>query len=200
MDGMQTDVHSATDAEPAARRSFFVRAAAIVAGAIATLFPFAVGWGVITDPLRRGRGAASGDDSLARSFERICPLDALPADGTPRQFAVTADVSDAWTHAAAQRIGAVFLTRSGKGANQVTAFSATCPHLGCAVEYDAAKSEFKCPCHASWFNKDGQRLSGPSRRGLDHLPVKIANDAGTKEIWVEFERFQAGIEERKPIG
>jgi menaquinol-cytochrome c reductase iron-sulfur subunit len=197
---MHTDVSSATHADPAARRSFLVRFAAVVAGTLAALFPFAAGWGVLTDPLRRGRGTATDGESDPANFVRICPLDALPADGIPREFAVTEDVSDAWTRAAAQRIGAVFLTRSDKDANRVMAFTATCPHLGCSVEFDAAKNEFKCPCHASWFNKDGQRLSGPSRRGLDPLPVKIANDAGTKEIWVKFERFQAGIAERKPIG
>ena len=198
---MHTDVSSAADADPAARRSFLVRFAAIVAGGLAALFPFAAGWGVLTDPLRRGRSTkTTGDESDPANFARICPLDAVPADGVPSEFAVTQDVTDAWTHAAAQRIGAVFLTRSEKDSGHVSALSATCPHLGCSVEFDAAKSEFKCPCHASWFNKEGQRLSGPARRGLDPLSVKITSDAGTKEIWVEFERFQAGIAERKPIG
>jgi quinol---cytochrome c reductase iron-sulfur subunit, bacillus type len=197
---MPPEVSSATKADPAPRRSFLVRLAAVVTGALAALFPFAAGWGVLTDPLWRGRGTSTDDQSDSASFSRICPLEALPADGVPREFAVTQDVTDAWTHAAAQRIGAVFLTRSEKDAGHVVALSATCPHLGCSVEFDAAKSEFKCPCHSSWFDKDGQRLSGPARRGLDPLPIKIADDGGTKEIRVEFERFQAGIAERKPIG
>lgn len=198
---MQSDASSATSAPPAARRSFLVRLAASIAGAIAALFPFAAGIGVIMDPLRRRRATAGDDDSDAAKFVRVCPLDALPADGTPREFAVTSDVSDAWTHAAAQRIGAVFLIRSENGANpKVTAFTATCPHLGCAVEFEAAKGQFECPCHKSGFDKDGQKLFGPSRRGLDPLDVKISDQAGTKEIWVKFTRFRAGIPERKPIG
>ncbi|HVT26974.1 MAG TPA: ubiquinol-cytochrome c reductase iron-sulfur subunit [Lacipirellulaceae bacterium] len=169
-------------------------------GTLAALFPFAAGWGVLTDPLRRSRRTTAGDNSDPEKFVRICPLDSLPADDTPREFAVSEDVADAWTHSAAQRIGAVFLTRSVKDPNLVVAFTATCPHLGCSVDFDAAKNEFKCPCHASWFDKNGQRISGPSRRGLDPLPVKIASDKDTKEICVQFERFEAGIAERKPIG
>lgn len=198
---MQTEVSSATNLPPAQRRSFLVRAAAVVVGAIATLFPFAVGIGVVTDPLRRRRATGGEGESDSAKFVRVCPLDALPADGTPREFAVVADVSDAWTHAPAQRVGAVFLARSDKGtAPQVTAFTATCPHLGCAVEFDTASGHFQCPCHKSGFDKDGKKLFGPSRRDLDPLPVKVTENAGTKEITVEFMRFQAGVAERKPIG
>jgi menaquinol-cytochrome c reductase iron-sulfur subunit len=130
----------------------------------------------------------------------VCPLDALPADGTPREFAVISDVTDAWTHAPAQRIGAVFLARTDKGGTpDVTCFTAACPHLGCSVEFDASAVQFECPCHKSGFAKDGKKLFGPSRRGLDPLPVKIADNGGAKEITVEFLRFQAGIAERKPL-
>jgi Rieske Fe-S protein len=196
---MQTKAASTTPAKPAERRSFIVQFAAAVTGGLVALFPFAAGLGVITNPLRRSRSAAAGDDADSTKFVRICPLDALPADGLPREFAVVADVSDAWTHAPAQRIGAVFLTRSTKDPNEVTAFTATCPHLGCAVEFDASKKEYECPCHKSGFAIDGQKLFGPSRRGLDSLPVKLADRSGAKEVLVEFERFKGGIAAKEPI-
>lgn len=195
---MQKDASSKTPAEPAERRSFIVRAMAVVTGTIVALFPFAAGLGVITNPLRRSSGSSGDEDDLSK-FSRICPLDALPADGIPREFAVVADVADAWTHAAAQKIGAVFLTRSSKSPNEVTAFTATCPHLGCAVEFDGAKKEYECPCHKSGFAIDGQKLFGPSRRGLDPLPVKLADNGGNKEVLVRFERFKGGIAERKVV-
>jgi menaquinol-cytochrome c reductase iron-sulfur subunit len=196
---MQKDVSPKTPAESSARRSFIARLAATVIGGIVALFPFVAGWGVITNPLRRSRSTTGDDETDLTKFARICPLDALPADGMPREFAVIADVSDAWTHAAAQRIGAVFLTRSSKDPNEVTAFTATCPHLGCAVEFDAAKKEYECPCHKSGFAIDGKKLFGPSRRGLDPLPVKVDDKAGSKEILVKFERFKGGIAERKVV-
>jgi menaquinol-cytochrome c reductase iron-sulfur subunit len=194
---MSTDASSTTPADPAARRSFIVRLAAMVTGGIVGLFPFAAGWGVITNPLRRSRSGSGGDESDSAKFVRVCPLDALPADGTPREFAVVADVSDAWTHSPAKKIGAVFLSRSSKEPNNVTAFTATCPHLGCAVEFDAANKQFECPCHKSGFAIDGKQLFGPSRRGLDPLPVTLGDNAGSKEILVKFERFKGGIAERK---
>ena len=193
MVNMQKDVASKTPADSGERRSFFARLAAIITGGIVALFPFAAGWGVITNPLRRSRSTSPDDDA---SFVRVTPLDALPTDGMPREFAVVADATDAWTHAPAQRIGAVFLARSAKNPNDVTAFTAACPHLGCAVEFDAAKKEFECPCHKSGFAMDGAKLFGPSRRGLDSLPVKIEDKAGSKEVLVKFERFKGGIAEK----
>jgi Rieske Fe-S protein len=189
---------SATKHDGQPRRSFFVRAAAILTGTLASLFPVAAGLGVLTNPLRRSRPSAGGES--AEALVPICPLDALPADGTPRPFTVTKEAEDAWTHFPAQRVGVVFLSRSNKDPNSVTAFSATCPHLGCAVEYDAANSRFECPCHKSGFAKDGEKLFGPSRRGLDVLNVELLDEHGTKEVLVQYERFQAGIAERKPIG
>jgi len=177
-----------------------VRFAAGVVGALVALFPFAVGWGVVMDPLRR-RGKNGGHEADTSKYVPVCPLDALPADGIPRPFAIVADVSDAWMHTPARRVGSIFLTRSDKGAEpSVTALSATCPHLGCALEFDAANNQFECPCHKSGFDKEGNQLFGPSRRGMDPLPVKVLDSRGTKQVGVEFQRFQAGIPERKPIG
>jgi menaquinol-cytochrome c reductase iron-sulfur subunit len=196
---MQTDGPSASPVDPAQRRSFLVRLAAIVTGAIVTLFPFAAGLGVVIDPLRRARSTKKEGDSSTENFVPVCPLEALPADGIPRPFAVIADLTDAWTRAPAQRIGAVFLSRNAKQPESVTAFTSTCPHLGCAVEFDQANNQFECPCHKSGFAKDGEKLFGPSRRGLDPLPVKFEEKSGTKEICIAFMRFQAGIAERKPM-
>jgi Rieske Fe-S protein len=196
----QRDINPAAK-DAAARRSFLARASAVAIGAIVTLFPFAAGLGVLVDPLRR-RGTAGGDASLdTAGFVRICPLEALPADGVPRQFVVTSDVADAWSRTPGQRIGSLFLIRTEAGGKpHVSAFTATCPHLGCAVEYDAAEGRFECPCHESAFAADGHKLFGPSLRGLDPLAVKLLDDQGTREIWVEFRKFRAGIAERTPVG
>ena len=184
------------------RRSFLARFTAALIGGLLVLFPFAAGGGVLFHPLRRGGKPSGPDDTLDTSrFVRITALDALPADGLPHEFVVTADVADAWTRAAGQRIGSVFLARTeADGKPQVKAFTATCPHLGCAVEFDAAEERFECPCHESGFAKDGQKLFGPSLRGLDPLEVKLVDAGGSQEVWVDFQRFRAGVAERIPIG
>jgi nitrite reductase/ring-hydroxylating ferredoxin subunit len=185
------------DAPP--RRSFFVRFAATVLGAIAVVFPFAAGLGMLLDPLRRGRanGTASNGD---KKFTPICPLDDLPADGVPRRFAVVTDIVDAWTRRSRQPIGAVYMSRTGdEESPKVIAFTTTCPHLGCAVEYDAAEKRFECPCHESGFATDGTQLFGPSRRGLDPLEVKLEPRGDQLTVWVAYQRFRTGIANREPI-
>ena len=55
--------------------------------------------------------------------------------------------------------------------NQV--LSPICPHEGCEVSWDQARSRFACPCHESFFTADGARISGPAPRGLDALPTRV---------------------------
>ena len=55
--------------------------------------------------------------------------------------------------------------------NQV--LSAICPHEGCEVMWEQNANRFSCPCHASFFTAEGARISGPSPRGLDPLPMRV---------------------------
>jgi menaquinol-cytochrome c reductase iron-sulfur subunit len=186
----------------AERRSFLARMAAILIGGVVALFPFAAGLGVLFDPVRRRRARNAAATRDTAGFTRICLLEALPADGVPRQFAVVADARDAWMGITAQRIGSIYLSRNG-GENeneQVRAFTAACPHLGCSIEYSLANERFECPCHESAFARQGEKMFGPSLRGLDSLEIKLVGENGAKEVWVAFERFLAGIEERIPVG
>ena len=90
----------------------------------------------------------------------------------------------------AAALGAVWLVRHG---DAVTAFSATCPHLGCSV--DAAQEGFACPCHGSAFALDGRVRRGPAPRGLDPLEVKVTD--GDRDVLVRFRRFAIGTPERR---
>ena len=55
--------------------------------------------------------------------------------------------------------------------NQV--LSPICPHEGCEVMWEQNANRFSCPCHESFFAADGSRISGPSPRGLDPLPMRV---------------------------
>jgi Rieske Fe-S protein len=79
-------------------------------------------------------------------------------------------------------------------AGTVRAFTTTCPHLGCAVDYDAAADKFRCPCHKSQFDRDGMRVSGPAKRGLDPLPTTVDDEGNVR---VRFLRFKPDVPDRE---
>jgi glycine/D-amino acid oxidase-like deaminating enzyme/nitrite reductase/ring-hydroxylating ferredoxin subunit len=57
---------------------------------------------------------------------------------------------------------AVYRDPQGK----VSAFDATCPHLGCVVDWNSTEKTWDCPCHGSRFDRSGQVVNGPARSGL----------------------------------
>lgn len=52
---------------------------------------------------------------------------------------------------------------------ELHAFSATCPHLGCVVDWNSAEKSWDCPCHGSRFNTEGQVLHGPANTPLQAI-------------------------------
>jgi cytochrome b6-f complex iron-sulfur subunit len=51
-----------------------------------------------------------------------------------------------------------------------------CVHLGCTVPFRDDCDSFKCPCHGSHYNVDGEYLDGPAPRSLDRF--KLSFDSG----------------------
>ncbi|HLV99783.1 MAG TPA: ubiquinol-cytochrome c reductase iron-sulfur subunit [Ktedonobacterales bacterium] len=46
-----------------------------------------------------------------------------------------------------------------------------CVHLGCKVPFRDDCHSFKCPCHGSHYNVDGEYLDGPAPRSLDRFTL-----------------------------
>jgi cytochrome b6-f complex iron-sulfur subunit len=65
---------------------------------------------------------------------------------------------------------AIIVNRPDKG---YFAFSRTCTHLGCLVEYSKSTLRFICPCHAGVYDLDGNVVSGPPPKPLKILPLRI---------------------------
>lgn len=51
-----------------------------------------------------------------------------------------------------------------------------CVHLGCTVPFRNDCFSFKCPCHGSHYNVDGEYLDGPAPRSLDRFPLSFSGN------------------------
>lgn len=152
----------------------------------------AVGCGALAvTTVRFVTAPAQGGASTGRWIKTV-RLDSLP-EGEAKRVSLIADHRDAWTMEKQVQLGAAWLVRKG---DQVTAWSVTCPHLGCAVGLRAGAPGFNCPCHDSSFDVDGRRLDGPSPRDLDTLGTKIEDGF----VLVDFQRFRQGTPDKAPVG
>ena len=69
----------------------------------------------------------------------------------------------------------VIRTATGSTPSAFVALSLICTHMGCTVNYDQSSESFKCPCHGSEYNVDGQVTQGPAPSALKAYTVTIAN-------------------------
>lgn len=112
-------------------------------------------------------------------------LEAGPASQfgeVPLKVELRADRVDAWSRVDDVKVGSAWVLRAQ---GQLVAFSAVCPHLGCAIDWDGDAGRFACPCHDSTFERDGACRGGPAPRGLDRLEVQ-ENDGLVKIRWRRF--------------
>ncbi len=58
----------------------------------------------------------------------------------------------------------------------IYAFQAKCTHLGCTPRWEVNDQRFKCPCHGSNFNIDGEVVAGPAPEPLRRCAVSLASD------------------------
>jgi len=173
------------------RRGFLgTSVAAGAVGSVLALFPVGAGSLVLLDPVRRRR--AEGSEG-SKTFLRVATVESLPADGTPVQVPVIADLTDGWNRESNQPIGAVYLIRNGA---EVKCFNAICPHAGCFVSYAVDRKVFQCPCHTSAFQLDGAIIApSPSPRAMDQLDVD-AERLKQGEVWVRFVNYLPGKHEQ----
>ncbi len=52
-----------------------------------------------------------------------------------------------------------------------------CVHLGCTYAYRSDCLSFKCPCHGSHYNVDGEYLDGPAPRSADRFALSFSGSS-----------------------
>lgn len=60
--------------------------------------------------------------------------------------------------------------------DELRAFSATCTHLDCTVQYKKELGLIWCACHNGKYDLNGRNVSGPPPRPLDEYRVVIQGD------------------------
>ena len=171
------------------RRSFH-RYGTIALGHLVALTLAVPGVGYVLDPLRR--------KSKQGESQRLARLSDLTV-GKPQAFAVIDARQDAWVKYPPEPVGSVWLVRQPAGSKpEVIAFTAECPHLGCAVNLDAEGKSFLCPCHTSRFDFQGKPENRIPPRGMDTLDIEVT--AGDDpEVHVRFQRFRTQEKEKTPL-
>lgn len=67
----------------------------------------------------------------------------------------------------------VWIVRTDTG---IYAFLALCRHLGCTPNWVEAEHLFKCPCHGSNFDINGDVVAGPAPAPLFRLGLRLTED------------------------
>lgn len=60
-----------------------------------------------------------------------------------------------------------------KASGEFRAFSATCTHLDCTVQYKKDLGMIWCACHNGRYDLNGRNVSGPPPRPLDEFTVVV---------------------------
>jgi menaquinol-cytochrome c reductase iron-sulfur subunit len=183
-DGFRNDGRPLSLPEDPGRRRLLVLGvgAACTAVAAVTLGPAAA---FLTHPLRVPTTTGSDAFIPAGSLANI-------AADAPTKVDLFADKVDAWNRVEHVKVGSAWVMKRG---DEIVALSTVCPHLGCAIDYDAEGERFVCPCHDSYFDADGNATEGPSPRGMDRLEVQTEGDA----LAIRYQRFRQGTEDKEPV-
>jgi len=164
------------------RRNFFYSTWSLLGGgALSALALFPALFHVI--------GTALREEASEEVWTDLGPSDSFSTD-RPSERIITLDIRDGWQ---SKKINQAVFVLPGK--NEPEVYSSICPHLNCPISYERSDNRFQCPCHNSFFDENGDSLSGPSPRKMDRLPSKVV-DGVLLCRWVT---YKSGVEHQVEV-
>lgn len=157
------------------RRSFLGLMSGLIGASISGLMGITLGRFSIVPAL-------SASD--ASEWIEVAPLEEL-ADGKPINRGLAVSQNAGWGRFSSEQ--SVWVVKKGE---QLTVFSAVCPHLGCTINENA--TGFGCVCHNSSWNGEGEKLGGPAPRGMDVLEHQVERGL----LKVRYQNFKQGVAEK----
>jgi thiosulfate dehydrogenase [quinone] large subunit len=75
-------------------------------------------------------------------------------------------------------VGQIVLIHLDNG--QFVAYSTTCTHAGCQVQFDPSSKDLICPCHGAVYDpyNNAQVLAGPAPFPLQSIPIQYDSSTG----------------------
>ena len=160
------------------RRSFLGYAIALISTSIASVLGITIG--------RYTIGPAFSSSGTSE-WTNAGLLEEIPEDKpTKRSLVISQDAG--WGRMNTQKL--IWIIRKG---NDLTVFSAVCPHLGCTI--NEAADGFICPCHGSAWNAKGEKVGGPAPRNLDVLEYRRNGDI----LEVRYRSFKQGVASQEVV-
>ena len=121
-----------------------------------------------------------------RSMLRILATGCLAAVGLPRLLGCAARVDETGPvtldRAETERAGRTVVTWNEQQVevrftgDGFEARSLACTHLGCTVRWVPQQNHYACPCHAGFYDAEGNPTSGPPLESLRAVPVRVSAD------------------------
>jgi len=127
-----------------------------------------------------------------RGFRRVALLSELTIN-KPKEVVLIDTRTDAWTLYPNDVIGRVFLIK--RQGNHVDAYTTTCPHLGCSINFTG--EIFRCPCHAATFSVEGTKMGGHNVAPRDMDSLEVNPDAlRNGMVEVKYQKFEQGKDKK----
>jgi Rieske Fe-S protein len=133
----------------------------------------------------------------------VGPAALFAVGASPRRVILRAERRDAWRVEQGVALGTIWVQRPQ--ATEFLVHSASCTHLGCAVDFRDAL--FVCPCHGARFGVDGalaplpDGAPNPAPRPLDTLAWRVdGGDGPAGRLVVAWRRFVPNVPEQRPVG